>query len=98
MNPLKIEIVERENDPTGSEILSVLGAIAWAITATVCWFKGNLFDDTAGRLLFIPILIISGTIGYYTTAFLVKALFIITVIAVIAGWIFDFSFFDILLK
>ena len=98
MNPLKVIIVKPEDPNAFSEGVQIVGGIVWAIILWVFWSGANLFDSTAGRICFIPALLIAGLIGYATTLFVIGMSLIITIFGLIIGWVFDFPFFSTMLK
>jgi hypothetical protein len=108
MNPLKLLFTKRdtgqyelqteedENDDVSG--LSIFGGLAWVGFTTLYWSGAGLFDSTAGRLGFIPAVIIAWIIGFKTTLFLIGSSIIITISGLLIGWIFDFPFFDTVLE
>lgn len=107
MNPLKLLFTKTESgqydlqtqsdtNVSFTEVVNFIGALVWMIAITVSWSNDGLFSDTLGRIGYIPVLFIAGAIGFYTTAFIVYTSLVITVIGCTLGWIFDFSFLNIL--
>lgn len=105
MNPLKLLFTKTEsgqynlqtqddNDVSFSEVLNMLGSLGWVIMTIVCWSKNGFFDDTLGRIAFIPVLFVAGFIGFYTTAFLIYTSLIIIIFGCLIGWVFNFSFLN----
>lgn len=94
MNPLKVIIVKPEDPNAFSEGVQVVGAIVWMIFLSLYWSGANWFDDTIGRICFVPALIAAAAIGYSTTLFILGASFLITIFGLLVGWIFDFPFFE----
>ena len=98
MNPLKVIIVKPEDPNAFSEGVQVVGAITWVIIAWVMWSSYDLFDSTIGKACFIPAMFVAAAIGFHTTLFLISASILFTVFGLLVGWIFDFAFFDAVLK
>jgi len=104
MNPLKLLFTKRDNgqydlqteeeDNNDVSGISIFGGLAWVGATALYWSNAGLFDNTTGRLGFIPALFIAWIIGYTTTLFLIGATILITISGLLIGWIFDFPFFD----
>jgi hypothetical protein len=94
MNPLKVIIIKPEDPNAFSEGVQVIGAIVWVAGLWMYWSGANWFDNTIGRVCFVPALLAAAVIGYSTTLFVIGASFFITIVGLLIGWIFDFPFFE----
>ncbi len=94
MNPLKVIIVKPEDPDAFSEGVQVVGAIIWVIVTSLYCYGAGWFDETIGRVCFVPALLAAWAIGYHTTLFLLGASIMITIFGLVIGWMFDFPFFE----
>lgn len=103
-NPLKMLFTKKDNglyeykaeeeEDDNVSAINIIGGLAWMGGTALYWSNAGLFDTTAGRIGFIPALIVAWIIGFKTTLFLLGSSIIITIFGLVVGWIFDFPFFD----
>jgi hypothetical protein len=98
MNPLEVIIVQPEEATPATVIINSIGGILWGLSLWLIWSDANWFDNTIGRVLFVPALLLAFTIGYLTTFFLLIVSIIISVIGLFIGWVFDFPFFKTVIE
>lgn len=92
--PIKVEIVTREQNDDDSGCLDMLGGLAWVAGLTYFWYERGLFESAPGKIGFFVAAYFAFKIGYKITGALIGACIAFLVGGLLIGWIFDFPFFD----